>query len=83
METIISPQYLQHLEQHLQQQQQTEKCLHPIELQMERVATQPAFEKLRPIELHVLPSTSKSVKGFPFEFELGREMVQKLGSSTK
>jgi hypothetical protein len=35
------------------------------------------------MELQVPPSEPKSTQGFPFEFELGRRMVQELGSSTK
>jgi hypothetical protein len=35
------------------------------------------------MELHVPLSKPKSTQGFPFEFELGRRMVQELGSSTK
>ncbi len=45
--------------------------------------TQPTFEKFRPIKLQVPPSRPESAKGFPFEFELGRRMVQKLGSSVE
>jgi hypothetical protein len=47
---------------------------------MKRVATQPAFEKFRPLKLHVPPNRPKFVEGFPFKFELGRKMVQELGS---
>jgi hypothetical protein len=47
------------------------------------VATQPAFEKFRPVELQVPPSRPKSIEGFQFEFELGRRMVQELGSFVK
>jgi hypothetical protein len=43
---------------------------------MEKVATQPAFEKFRLAELHVTLSRPKCVKGFPFEFELRKRMVQ-------
>jgi hypothetical protein len=39
---------------------------------MERVAKQLAFEKFKPSELEV--------PQFPFKFELGRRMVQELGS---
>jgi hypothetical protein len=42
---------------------------------MERVATQLAFEKFRLVRLQIPPSWPKSVKGFPFEFELKRKMV--------
>jgi hypothetical protein len=45
--------------------------------------TKPTFEKFRPIKLQVPFSRSKSTKGFPFEFELGRRMVLELGSSTE
>jgi hypothetical protein len=48
---------------------------------MERVVTQLAFEMFKPIELHVPPNRPKFAKGFPFEFDLGRKMVQELGSS--
>jgi len=34
----------------------------------------------RPIELQIPPSRPKSIKGFPFEFELGRRLMQELGS---
>jgi hypothetical protein len=47
---------------------------------MERMATQPAFEEFRLLELQVPPSRLKYAKGFSFEFELGRRMVQELGS---
>ncbi len=50
---------------------------------MEKVATQPTFEEFRPAEIQVPLSKPESGKGFPFEFELGRRMVQDLGSSTK
>jgi hypothetical protein len=50
---------------------------------MEKVATQPTFEELRPIELKVPPSRLEYGEGFPFEFEMGRRMVQKLGSYVK
>jgi hypothetical protein len=39
------------------------------------VATQPAFEEFKPTKLHVPPSRSKSIEGFPFEFESRRRMV--------
>jgi hypothetical protein len=45
------------------------------------MATQLAFEEFRPIKLQVPSSRLKFAKGFPFEFELGRGMVQELGSS--
>jgi hypothetical protein len=44
------------------------------------VETQPSFEVFKPLEIQVLDSRPKSVKGFPFEFELRRKMVQKMGS---
>ncbi len=44
------------------------------------MATQLAFEEFKPSELKVLPSRREFVEGFPFEFELGRRMVQELGS---
>jgi hypothetical protein len=50
---------------------------------MEKMVTQLAFEKFRLAKLQVPPSRPKSREGFPFEFELGKRMVQKLGSSTK
>ncbi len=34
-------------------------------------------------KLQVLPSKLESTKGFPFEFEIGRTMVQEMGSSVK
>ncbi len=33
------------------------------------------------VELKVLPSRPKSAEGFPFKFDMGRKMVQDLGSS--
>jgi hypothetical protein len=50
---------------------------------MERVVTQPVFEEFRLAKLHVPPSRPKSRKGFPFEFELGRRIVQELGKSVE
>ncbi len=47
---------------------------------MEKVATQPTFEKFRLAKLQVSPNRPKSAKGFPFEFELGKRMVHELGS---
>jgi len=47
------------------------------------MVTQPAFEKFRLVELQVPLSRLEYVEGFPFEFELGRRMVQELGSSTE
>ncbi len=47
------------------------------------MATQPTFEEFRPTDLQVPSSRPKFAEGFPFEFELGRRMVQELGSSTK
>ncbi len=43
--------------------------------------TWPSFEEFKPVELQVPPSRPEFAKGFPFEFELGRRMVQELGSS--
>jgi hypothetical protein len=48
---------------------------------MEKMATQRAFEEFKPTYLHVLLSRPKSIKGSPFEFELGRKLVQELRSS--
>jgi hypothetical protein len=42
---------------------------------MEKVATQPAFEEFRPVEIQVPLSKPESGEGFPFEFKLGRRMV--------
>jgi hypothetical protein len=39
------------------------------------MATQLAFEIFKLIELQTPPSRPKYVKGFQFEFELGRKMV--------
>jgi len=50
---------------------------------MKRMTTQPTFEEFKPIELQVPPSRPKSTKGFPFEFELRRRMVQELGLFAK
>ncbi len=47
------------------------------------MATQFAFEVFRLAKLQVPPSRPKSIEGFPFEFELGRIMVEELGSSTE
>ncbi len=47
------------------------------------MATQLAFEKFKPFELHVPLSKPKSVEGFPFEFELRRRMMQELRSFVK
>jgi hypothetical protein len=44
------------------------------------VATQLAFEEFKLAKLQVPPSRPEFAKGFPFEFELGRRMVQELGS---
>ncbi len=61
METIVSPQHLQHLEHHLQQQQQTQG-FQATKLQMKRVVTQTAFEMFRLADLQVPPSKPKSIK---------------------
>ncbi len=56
METIASSKHFQHLQQHLQrQQQQTQEGLHTTELQTERMATQLAFEEFRLTKLQVPP----------------------------
>jgi hypothetical protein len=47
---------------------------------MERVVTQSIFEKFKLEELEVPPNRPESSEGFPFEFKLGRRMVQELGS---
>ncbi len=44
------------------------------------MVTQHAFEEFRLAKLQVPPNRPKFAKGFPFEFELGRRMVQELGS---
>jgi hypothetical protein len=49
---------------------------------MERVETQPSFAKFRPSKLQVQVSRLGFVEGFPFEFELGSRLVQKMGSFT-
>ncbi len=51
METTTSSKHFQHLQQHLQQQQQTQEGLQAIELQTEKMTTQPAFEEFKPVEL--------------------------------
>ncbi len=83
METITSPQHLQHLEQHLQQQQHIQEGLQLTKQQTKRVVTQPASEKFKPAELQVPPSRLEYAEGSPFEFELGNIMVQELRSFTK
>jgi hypothetical protein len=50
---------------------------------MERVETKLSFVNFRPLELQVHVRRLGSIKGFPFEFELGSKLVQKMGSSTK
>jgi hypothetical protein len=47
------------------------------------VATQLAFEEFKLAERQVQPSRPEFAKGFLFEFELGRRMVQELGSFAK
>jgi hypothetical protein len=47
------------------------------------VATQLAFEEFKLTKLQVPPSRPEFAKGFPFEFELGRKMVQEVGSYAK
>ncbi len=44
------------------------------------MVTQLVFEEFRSVDLHVPSSRPKYAKGFPFEFELGKIMVQELGS---
>ncbi len=41
---------------------------------------QPPFEKLKLAKLQVPPNRLESTKGFPLKFELGKIMVQELGS---
>ncbi len=50
---------------------------------MEKVVTQPAFAMFRPVKLQAPFSRPESTEGFPFEFELGKIMMQKLGSSVE
>ncbi len=45
------------------------------------MVTQLVFEKFRPTKLQVPPNKPKFGEGFSFEFELGKKMVQELGSS--
>jgi len=45
--------------------------------------TQLAFEEFRLVEQQVPPSRPESTEEFPFEFELGKRMVQELGSFAK
>jgi hypothetical protein len=47
------------------------------------VAKKLASEEFRPTKLEVPPSRVESTKGFWFEFELGRRMVEELGSFAK
>ncbi len=47
---------------------------------MERVETQPSFELFKPLEIQVPPSRLEFAEGFPFKFELGKRMVQEMGS---
>jgi hypothetical protein len=42
---------------------------------MKRMATQLAFEMIRPTKLQIPLSKPKFVEGFPFEFKLGKIMV--------
>jgi hypothetical protein len=46
---------------------------------MKKVVTQ-LGEMFKLVELHVPPNIPKFAKGFPFEFKMGRKMVQELGS---
>jgi hypothetical protein len=50
---------------------------------MERVETKLSFAKFKPSKLQVPVNRLGSIKGFPFEFELGSNLVQKMGSSTE
>ncbi len=45
------------------------------------MVTQLVFEKFRPTKLQAPPNKPKFIEGFSFEFELGKRMVQELGSS--
>jgi hypothetical protein len=47
------------------------------------MAKQPTFKEFRPTELELPPNRLESIEGFPFEFELGRRMVEELGSFAK
>jgi hypothetical protein len=75
METIASPQPFAAFGTTFVATTTYVKGLHVIKLQTERVVTQPTFEVFRPLKLHLPPSRPESVKGFPFEFELGQRMV--------
>jgi hypothetical protein len=84
METITSLKHLQHLQPHLQQQQQqTHEGLHATKLHTKRVATQPTFDEFKSTELQVPLSRLEYVEGFTFEFELRRRMVHEMGSFVK
>jgi hypothetical protein len=50
---------------------------------MERVATQFVFKEFILTKLEVPLSRPELVEGFPFEFEMGRRMVEELGSFRK
>jgi hypothetical protein len=52
-------------------------------LQIEKVETKPSFVEFKPSKLQVPISRLRYVEGFPFEFELGNILVQKMGSFTK
>ncbi len=43
--------------------------------------TQSIFKVFKLVELKVPPSRPESAEGFPFKFDMGRKMVQDLGSS--
>jgi len=47
------------------------------------VETKPSFAKFKPSKLQVPVSRPRYVEGFPFEFEFGSQLVQKMGSSMK
>jgi len=75
METTGSPHHFQHLQHHLQQQQQTQEGLQATRLYIERVETHPSFIVFIPLELQVLISKLGSTAGHPFEFGLGSRLV--------
>jgi hypothetical protein len=47
------------------------------------VETEPSLEEFRPSKLQVSINRLGFIKGLPFEFELGRKLVQKMGAFTK
>jgi hypothetical protein len=50
---------------------------------MEKMETQLSFAVFGPSKIQVPCSRLRSAKGFPFEFKMGRKLVQKMGSSTE